>query len=273
MNIYGKEFIDLVNNSKEKLLVFPAEKTIKFFKDKKKYGVNVIELSYENFNKNLIKNCYKIAREKAKKTMDYNQAEEKRDKKIKIVNQFKGVLAEAIVHLYLHYECKISLQKIHRYDLERENFEYNQEEYDIKLDIDDSNTLQLEIRSSNNPFKNLSSYLMKRGVICAYVNNVKQQENFKDISISVIYDLLNHIGPLGEEKIFNFFKDFKENNYKIYLILHCSTKECCESCHEIKSYNQRETKYMEVPFWKISNYEYHLKNIINNIVNKVNQNV
>ena len=262
MNKFGEEFINLVNNSEKPLINFPEEKEIKFSrKDKKEYSIPVVELRFENFAKDLIDNCYNIAVEKAQKTISQDQAGNIRPFKIKVINQFRGILAETIVHLFLYYKCNISMRNINRYDLERETFDYKPEEYDIKVVVNNE-VKELEIRSSNNPYNSLEEYLTNRGVICKYTNRFKLSENIKDLSIAVIYDKKDHQGPLNQKQREIFMEEFSDNNYKIYLVTNCATKKAVEDFGEIKNYGQDKTKYIEVPFFAISSQNYHIKNLI-----------
>ncbi len=264
MNTFGNEFLELVKNSKTKPVVFPLEQAVSFVKDQQKYSIKVVALTYNNFTTDLLNHCWKIAVEKAKKTMDQNQAGQKRSRNIKIINQFRGVLAETIVHLFLYDECGLSLKNIFRYDLERETFDYNPGEYDIKLALDtpDKKILELEIRSSHNPFSNISRYLSKRGVLCTYTNNYKQQENVKDLSFAVVYDLPDYTGNLEDDKRKKFVTDLKNNLYKIYFVTHCATKKIFLEKGEITNLGQGDTKYIQVPFSAVSPSKYHIKNIV-----------
>ena len=261
VNKFGEDFLRLVNNTAKPLVNFPEEKIIKFSKNSKEYLIPFIELTFENFVRDLMINCYNIAIEKAKKTMPQDQAGNIRPPKIKVVNQFRGVLAETIVHLFLYYKCNVNIKNIYRYDLERETFDYKPQEYDIKVVINNEEK-ELEIRSSNNPYNSLENYLARRGVICAYTNSFKLSEDFKDLSIAVIYDKTAHTGPLSFEQREKFIKDFAKNEYKIYLVTHCATKRAAEVYGKIKEYGQHGTKYIEVAFCDISSQNYHIKNLI-----------
>lgn len=264
MNSFGKEFLKLVKDSKKQPLVFPSGQTISFIDNGQKYSMEVVALSYENFSADILNHCWKIALEKAKKTMDQNQAGKKRTADIKVINQFRGVLAETIVHLYLYNVCNHPFDKIVRYDLVRETFDYDPEEYDIMLTFDspEKKNLELEIRSSHNPFSNLSRYLSKRGVLCTYTNHYKQKENVKDISLAVVYDIPDYSGKLEDDKRKKFVADLKNNRYKIYLVTHCATKKVFLEKGEITNLGQGDTKYIQVPFSAISPSKYHIKNIV-----------
>lgn len=265
MNKFGEEFINLINNAEQPIINFPKEKRINIID--KDCSIPIVELTFENFTNGLIHNCFNIAVEKAKKTMPQDQAGNIRLDEIKVINQFRGILAETIVHLFLYYKCDINIKNIYRYDLERETFDYKPEEYDIKLKLC-NNVLEVEVRSSNNPWTDISQYLLHRGVLAIYTNDFKKTEAVKDISFAVIYDLINHKGPLDEYTRKKFFEDFKNNKYKIYLITHCATKDAFELFGEITNLGQGKTQYIQVPFSTISDKKYHIKNIIAKFLNR-----
>lgn len=266
MNKYGQNFLNLLEKENH-LIEFNQEREIIFNLEKQKFTIPIVELKRENFDTDLLKNVYNISLEKAEKTMDFNQNLEERNKKIKIIRQFRGVLAETIVHLYLHYICKIPINKIKRYDLERETFEYKPQEYDIKLcsNYQNIDCYTIEVRSSNNPYKNIEDYLTKKGIICAYTNNRKATEEIKDISIAIIYKLADHIGSLRGETEEKFFEDFDENKYTIYFPTHCALKESCYNLSVKTDLGQNNTEYITVPFSKISDSKYHIKNVISSL--------
>ena len=66
-------------------------------------------------------NCVKIAREKARYTMDYSQSLVLRPPEEKEIKQFKGILAETAIQLYLVQKCRIPFHQVHRWDLERDS--------------------------------------------------------------------------------------------------------------------------------------------------------
>jgi hypothetical protein len=261
MNRFGKEFFNLVRNSTQSLINFSPEKEISLNGNR---FISVIELTYSNFSKKLLENCLKIAKEKAQKTMSKNQAGEDRPFEIKVINQFRGVLAETIVHLYLHYECGIPLQNIKRYDLERRTFDYSPEEYDLKI-IKNGKEYTLEVRSSHDYYGDLKKYLEKRGIICAYINKYKLQENIKDISCAVIFQLKGYSGPLDNNTRSKFFEDFERERYKIYFITHCATKDVCKEKSYKTNLGQKSTEYLIVPFRTISQPEFHIKNVVSRL--------
>ncbi len=263
MNKFGEEFRKIVYQLHEKTLIFNNEIRINFIKNDKTHSLPVIKFEYKNFSKELIKNCYDISVAKAEKTMNQDQAGQKRSQKIKIINQFRGILAESIVHLYLHFGIGIPFDKIKRYDLERKTFDYNPEEYDIKIvSTDSQKTKEIEVRSSNNPYKTISRYLANRGIICTYTNKLKKHENAKDISFAVIYSNYKHTGHLDEKIRSKFFQDFKNENYQIYLITHCATKQAFSEHGETVNLGQGNTEYIQVPFYSISDEKFHVKNLV-----------
>ncbi len=267
MNKHGKNFLNLLKE-KSNLINFNQEREITFNLEEKRFTIPIIELKRENIDEELIKNIYNISLEKAEKTMKLNQNLEEREQYIKIIKSFRGILAETIVHLYLHYICEIPIDKIKRYDLERETFEYKKEEYDIKICSSHQNTpcYIIEVRSSNNPYENIEDYLAERGIICAYTNNQKKTEEAKDISIAIIYKLSGHKGNLKEKMEKNFFEDFYENKYTIYFPTHCALKETCYNLSKKTNLGQNNTEYYIVPFSAISDSKYHIKNIIKKLI-------
>ena len=265
MNEFGKEFFNLLEK-RNNFIFFPEEKTMNFYNNGNEYKIETVILDYSNFDKELINNCYKIADVKSRKTMDFNQAGKKRILKEKIMKQFRGVLAETIVHLYLYYRCNIDKNNIKRYDIERESFEYSQEEYDVNVILNNNKIITLEIRSSNNPYKNISDYLSNRGIKYVYFNEHKKKEKFRDLAIAVIYDLENHTGQLGDKQIEKFFNNLKDKKYKIYLITHCATiRHLKKGQYIVDSLKQNNTQYLEVPFYYVADNKYNIRNIFSSI--------
>ena len=130
--------------------------------------------------------CKDLAVEKARFTMDQNQAGIIRSKSEKEAKQFEGVLAETMSQILLLSElddCSVV-----RFDLERNDFTYDPNEYDVVLD-DGANQYEFEIRNSYSYKTTIEEAYANLDVLGAYTNGYKPQETLSDLFIRPLLQL------------------------------------------------------------------------------------
>lgn len=209
-------------------------------------GGNIIEImpSVE-----LVESSMAIAKEKALKTMASNQNLDSRTMAEKINQSCRGVLGEASVHLLLAKQLGISLNKIRRFDLERDSFDYSTSEYDLEI-----NESRIEVRTSNNPTPLIHDFLNlpNRGVICTYTNKLKSFEKSSDFYFGVVYDYPGLRGPLTAANKLSFDSDILEKRLRMYLVAGVNNAEK-EKYGVVSQMGQSNTSYQIVPFAKCRN--------------------
>lgn len=205
MNQFGREFTEL----------FKKYKNYQYFREVKlDFGI-VLEF---HAPADIYNNCYKIAREKAKFTMSYSQRLILRAPKEKVIKQFKGVLAETAIHLYLIQVCNIPFNAVHRWDLERDTFEYSPNEYDLKITTGEK-AIFIESRSSDSYKTSLESFVKYYDIIGKYSNKRKRGEKEADIYMRPVYQFEPCIkAEERTEKLYETYKMIQSKSLKLYLV-------------------------------------------------------
>jgi hypothetical protein len=212
----------------EKLIAKKSSEQYKFFTEHEIQIENRI-WSYLEFNvdEEIYYNALEIAEIKSAYTMNANQNQEWRSDKTKLKKQAQGILAEIAVHLLFEKIYKISPL---RFDLERENFNYNPNEYDLKLHVNNE-IMEIEVRSSNARRQTIKDFIMNDVIIGSYGNSMKPQENLSDF----------HYRPM-------YFPEFTIDgnkpweNFKLYLFS-CATKKEMETLGYNDNLGQYNTVY------------------------------
>ena len=236
MNKFGEEFYQLYADNEEH----------EFFID---YVVNlggednfaIVEFVPVN---SILNNCYKIAVEKAKYTMDEGQDLEIREVKKKRINQFKGIIAETAIHIYLNKRCCFPLKLVHRWDLERDSFSDASNEYDIKIDNGDM-SYYIESRSSSSYQSPLNRFMAYYDIIGKYSNQRKNNERKSDMYIRPVfqYQNANMTKNQYEAAIYNTYTDISQNRLKLYLVASVGKEEMYGEKGYQKSMGQGTTQY------------------------------
>lgn len=235
MNNFGDEFYQLYEENREH----------DFFMD------YVIDMGDKNFSvvefmpvNSILNNCYKIAVEKSKYTMDEGQNLEIRERRKKIINQFKGIMAETAIHIFLNQKCGFSLDSVHRWDLERSSFTDTRNEYDIKI-TQSGVDFYIESRSSSSYKTDLRRFMMYYDIIGKYSNQKKNNERISDMYVRPVFQYINCIMTQREyeKAIYNTFSDISNNKLKLYLVATVGKKEMYGESGYSKSMGQRGTQY------------------------------
>lgn len=230
MNEFGKEFIEL----------YKKYRGYQYFVEVKLDFGMVLEFKAPS---DIYNNCYKIAREKANYTMDYSQSLGKRTLEEKIIKQFKGILAEASIQLYLVQKCNIPFDKVHRWDLERNSFKFSLNEYDVKI-VTERGDISIESRASDSYKTPLNVFVKYYDIIGKYSNQRKIGEKIADLYLRTVYQFM----PCIEEKerrdmLFQTYRMIQAKSLRLYLVSGATREEMYGKKSYMKSMQQGETLY------------------------------
>ena len=116
-----------------------------------------------------------LAKEKAQHTMSASQAGIERTLSEKEIKQFEGVLAEQMTHMFLL--SVLQQNEVLRFDIERPNFQYDRNEYDLKI-FDSTRKIEytMEARNSTSYKTTIEEFYTLYDVIIAYTNDLKTSE-------------------------------------------------------------------------------------------------
>ncbi len=230
VNDFGKEFAEAYKENKN----YPY-----FIEVKLDFG---IVLAF-NAPAAIYNNCFKIAREKAKYTMDYSQKLSVRTQEEKTIKQFKGILAETAVQLYLILQCNIPFDKVYRWDLERESFKNASGEYDIKI-VTETKDLFIESRASDSYVTTLNGFVKYYDIIGAYSNLRKTNEKIADLYLRPVYQFVPCIKrEEWSDKLYETYKMLQAKSLRLYLVSGATKEEMYGENSYTKNMNQGETLY------------------------------
>lgn len=136
-----------------------------------------------NIDLEILKCAVEMGKEKSKFTMNENQAGIPRSQAMKIKKASQGILAEMFVHFLLVERYGLNVK---RFDLERETFEYSDNEYDLKI-IVDTKEYEVESRSSNIHHFSVRKFVKDDVIIGPYGNSVKIMDEYADFHFRPIY--------------------------------------------------------------------------------------
>lgn len=183
---------------------------------------------------------WKMAHEKAGYTMDASQSGEKRSVNVKVINAFKGMLAELVCHRFLISVVGEEDKNIYRYDIVRNDFSYDSEEYDIKIKNNDE-IYNVEIRSSISYKTDIEQAYNQFDIIGSYVNENKRHEDLSDIYIRPFYQY-NKVKERSVEERNKIHIDILTGKVSIYIIAG-AFKEDFEKKGYTKTMGQNNTNY------------------------------
>lgn len=235
MNFFGEEFYRLYKENQQH----------EFFVD---YAIDlgdetfaVVEFQPVN---SILNNCYKIAIEKARHTMDEGQNLQIRSRQKKVINQFKGIMAETAIHIYLHRRCDFPLEVIHRWDLERKDFTNASNEYDLKITNNGIDYL-IESRSSSSYQTGLDRFMQYYDIIGKYSNRRKNNEKISDMYIRPVFQYIGRTMTQNEYRyaIKNTFADIRNNELKLFLVAVAGKDEMYGTNGYTKNMGQGQTVY------------------------------
>lgn len=222
-----------------------------------------------NFNSDILNHAYKIACQKSNHVMDFNQAGKKRPKDVKLINCFKGILAETGAQLYL--EAILKLDNVERWDIERDNWKYSSEEYDVRILLENNQYVKCESRSSLSYKTTLSRFCETCHVLTSYTNEHKQTEGESDIYFRPVYQYTDEIIQLNKESNKNaadvtpsFIQDIKDGNVSLYYVSGANQADIKQN-QEKDTHGQGNTEYKNVAIIKcgdMDRFENKLKQLV-----------
>ncbi|MEY8390861.1 hypothetical protein AALA98_05730 [Lachnospiraceae bacterium 45-W7] len=192
----------------------------------------------------ILNNCYKIAVEKAKYTRDEGQDAQIREAGRKEINQFKGIMAETAIHIFLNRECEFPLENISRWDLVRPDFMSPENEYDIKVN-NKGREFYLESRSSSSYHTSLEKFMQQYDIIGKYTNEIKRQERKSDLYIRPVFQYVNPNMNKDEYKkaVERTYQDIREKQLKLFLVAAAGKEEMYGFKGYDKNMAQGSTQY------------------------------
>lgn len=199
-----------------------------------------------NLNKDIIDNAIELAAKKSKYTMSYDQSGKKRPNNIKLANQTKGILAEIGVQLIL--EKILQAPQVKRWDLERDSFEYSDEEYDVKFAYNGKEFV-CESRSSTSYKTSLNEFIGRYHVIGSYTSVRKHSEGNNAFYFRPVFQYKNYNKEWTElpyEKKTNTLMDLDSGELELYFVSGATLKEMNGPYSESGNNNQGRTMYNQI---------------------------
>lgn len=250
MNEYGKEFIDICKEYN----------TYQYFDEEELDFGTVLEF---HAPADMYNNCVKIAREKARYTMDYSQNLTIRSRVEKEIKQFKGILAETAIQLYLVQKCGIPFKQVHRWDLERDTFQSASNEYDLKItaaneEITDeeitnreitnrkitNRKITIESRASDSYKTTLESFVRYYDIIGKYSNSRKTSEKKADIYMRPVYQFTPCVSKREHDnKLYETYEMIQSKELRLYLVSGATKDEMFGEWSYMKNMFQGSTMY------------------------------
>lgn len=230
MNAFGKEFTELYGRYRDYPYFCTAELD---------FGM-VLEFQAPA---DIYNHCYKIAREKSKYTMDYSQKLSIRTPKEKEIKQFKGILAETAIQLYLIQICRIPFDSVHRWDLERDTFQYTPNEYDLKISTEKKELL-IESRASDSYKTSLDKFVKYYDIIGKYSNRKKTNEKKADIYMRPVYQFIPCVkAEEWKDKLYETYQMIQSKSLKLYLVSGATEAQMYGEKSYTKNMSQGDTVY------------------------------
>lgn len=234
MNIYGTEFYRLLDENEGHTFFELSEVNL----GEKEYTV----AEFKPVN-SLLNNCYKIAKEKCLYTMDEGQDLQKRSYQKKLINQFKGIMAEMAIHIYC-YECLgLKRNEVLRWDLERPDYKSAENEYDLKVTLSDCDLI-IESRSSSSYKSRLNAFMKDYDIIGRYSNDKKQNEKVSDLYVRPVFQYSYFMDKEAyNEAVYRTFDDISKGLLKLYLVASVGKEEMYGELGYFKTMGQGSTLY------------------------------
>ncbi|MCI9081618.1 MAG: hypothetical protein HFI70_04740 [Lachnospiraceae bacterium] len=235
MNEFGKEFYKLYQETDD------HDYFLHYFFLINGREFHIVEFVPVN---SILNNCHKIAVEKARYTRDEGQDAKTREPARKVINQFKGIMAETAIHIFLNRECGFSLDCISRWDLVRPDFKSAENEYDIKVN-EGGREFCIESRSSSSYRTSLEEFMQEYDIIGKYTNAVKRQEKKSDLYIRPVfqYENPNMTKKEYQKAVGDTYQDISENSLKLFLVAAAGKEEMYGSKGYYKNMGQGSTRY------------------------------
>lgn len=201
-----------------------------------------------DIHSDLISRAARQAKQKVLHTIQAGQDGRKRTQKLKLQNQFRGMIAEIYaVELIKSWLADFDLNncEVIRYDdVRTDNFKNPQNEYDIKI-INNSNNkiIKIESRSSLTYKRTILEGINDLDIIGPYISSAKPKETYVDYYIRPLF---NNLKPMKPEEFGEFLKKGWIN---LYFVAGSSKKLMVEK-GVYKNMKQSTSKYRCLPITK-----------------------
>ncbi len=236
-----------------------------YLKIKTKLGDwNIVKVNLDP-KSDLISRAARQAKQKVEHTIQAGQDGVSRSNKLKLQNQFRGMIAEIYaVELFKTWLANSELNnwEVIRYDdVRTDDFASPRNEYDIKIQKNGHETtiLKIESRSSVTYKRSLTEGINDLDIIGPYISQAKAKENYVDYYIRPLYD---NIQKMNAEE----FSDFLKKGFiNLYFVAGCNKNIMIEK-GIYKSMKQSTTKYRCLPITQGSDILQFQKELIDGLV-------
>lgn len=228
MNKYGVEFYEIINKYHETKLLCKEKVQTDFF------------VYRDEFPKELLIKTLELSKEKAKYVSKNDQDGNLRSDEQVLVNVFKGIMAETIVHIFLLKECGMSQERIRRYDLERGDFKYDpNKEYDVALFTKGVFTKELGVKASKVKRSSLEDFILKQHCI---IGKYKYKGRTEDHNSAFYFGVITVYKNQYNEN--TFISDYLKGDIHTYLVSGATFSEMTgKFCSNYINMNQKNTVY------------------------------
>ena len=205
---------------------------------------NIVKVNLD-ISSDFISRAARQAKLKALHTIQAGQDGRERSQKLKLQNQFRGMIAEIYaVELIKSWLAESNLNncEVIRYDdVRTDNFESPQNEYDIKIRNNSNNKIiKIESRSSLTYKRNLTQAINDLDIIGPYISSAKPKESYVDYYIRPLFD---NIKPMQAEDFGDFLK---QKLISFYFVAGCNKKMMIEQ-GLFKNMKQSTSQYKCIP--------------------------
>jgi hypothetical protein len=227
---------------------------------------NIIKVNLDP-KSDLISRAVRQAKQKIKHTMQAGQDGATRSSKLKLQNQFRGMIAEIYaVELFKTWLANSEFNncEVIRYDdVRTDDFVSPENEYDIKIQKNGQEVtmLKIESRSSLTYNRSLIEGINDLDIIGPYISQTKTRENYVDYYIRPLYD------NKDEMKTEDFSEFLKKDLIDLYFVAGCSKQTMIDKGKQ-KSMSQSGTTYKCLPITQGSNILQFRKELIADLTKK-----
>jgi hypothetical protein len=219
-----------------------------------------------DIHSDLISRAARQAKQKVLYTIQAGQDGRERTQKLKLQNQFRGMIAEIyaveLIKSWLADSDLFNCEVIRYDDVRTDQFKNPQNEYDIKI-VNSSNNkiVKIESRSSLTYKRTLLEAIHDLDIIGPYISLAKTKETYVDYYIRPLFDNLK---PMKPE---DFGEFLKKRWIDLYFVAGCSNKKMIE-LGIYKNMKQSTSKYRCLPITKGLNIMQFRKEIIHTFRNQ-----
>lgn len=228
MNEYGVRFYEIMHKYHEAELLCQEKIQTDFF------------VYRDDFPRELLIETLEMSKEKAKHVSRTDQNGMIRNSEKILVNVFKGIMAETIVHIFLLKKCGMSLEQIKRYDLERSDFKYRPDkEYDVALFKNGVFSKELGVKASKMNQGNLKDFVLNQHCI---IGKYKYTGRTEDHNLAFYFGVITVYKDVYDED--TFINDYLRGDIHTYLVSGAPFSEMTgEFCSKNINMNQENTVY------------------------------